>query len=244
MRVCVCARLCTERADLRPAVGTVPHRSPFSRSLQALADYASENLEAMNPPLFLRFLNLLMNDAIFLLDEAIQVGLTARAVGITQATVLAPLTTAGCDTHHLSLERYQLALLRSCPTNLCGRYLQETVPGWCGRCPGRRGEGRGAVGSGALHARHSLPSLRSREAGQDEEEQRGLFFFFFQIQRGAPWGSCEAICLLLIWTQPGFKQPLRVLIIKSPWPFRRCFILTKAFCLQAVLLWVYKASAR
>lgn len=40
---------------------------------QHLANYASENLEAMNPPLFLRFLNLLMNDAIFLLDEAIQV---------------------------------------------------------------------------------------------------------------------------------------------------------------------------
>lgn len=37
-----------------------------------MADYASKNLEAMNPPLFLRFLNLLMNDAIFLLDEAIQ----------------------------------------------------------------------------------------------------------------------------------------------------------------------------
>lgn len=33
----------------------------------------------MNPPLFLRFLNLLMNDAIFLLDEAIQVGLSARS---------------------------------------------------------------------------------------------------------------------------------------------------------------------
>lgn len=32
----------------------------------------------MNPPLFLRFLNLLMNDAIFLLDEAIQVGLRVR----------------------------------------------------------------------------------------------------------------------------------------------------------------------
>jgi hypothetical protein len=42
-------------------------------SLQSLAVYASENLEAMNPPLFLRYLNLLMNDAIFLLDEAIQV---------------------------------------------------------------------------------------------------------------------------------------------------------------------------
>lgn len=40
---------------------------------QHLAQHASENLEAMNPPLFLRFLNLLMNDAIFLLDEAIQV---------------------------------------------------------------------------------------------------------------------------------------------------------------------------
>lgn len=44
-------------------------------SLQHLAHYASENLEAMNPPLFLRFLNLLMNDAVFLLDEAIQVRL-------------------------------------------------------------------------------------------------------------------------------------------------------------------------
>lgn len=40
---------------------------------QRLAIYASENLEAMIPPLFLRFLNLLMNDAIYLLDEAIQV---------------------------------------------------------------------------------------------------------------------------------------------------------------------------
>ncbi|XP_077695811.1 ubiquitin conjugation factor E4 A isoform X3 [Eretmochelys imbricata] len=44
----------------------------YRQSIKGLADYASENLEAMNPPLFLRFLNLLMNDAIFLLDEAIQ----------------------------------------------------------------------------------------------------------------------------------------------------------------------------
>ncbi|XP_062995682.1 ubiquitin conjugation factor E4 A [Elgaria multicarinata webbii] len=44
----------------------------YRESIKALAVYASENLEAMNPPLFLRFLNLLMNDAIFLLDEAIQ----------------------------------------------------------------------------------------------------------------------------------------------------------------------------
>uniref|UniRef100_A0A4W4F4J1 Ubiquitin conjugation factor E4 A n=1 Tax=Electrophorus electricus TaxID=8005 RepID=A0A4W4F4J1_ELEEL len=44
----------------------------YRESIKHLADYASEHLEAMNPPLFLRFLNLLMNDAVFLLDEAIQ----------------------------------------------------------------------------------------------------------------------------------------------------------------------------
>ncbi|XP_048369077.1 ubiquitin conjugation factor E4 A isoform X1 [Sphaerodactylus townsendi] len=44
----------------------------YRESIKALADYALENLEAMAPPLFLRFINLLMNDAIFLLDEAIQ----------------------------------------------------------------------------------------------------------------------------------------------------------------------------
>uniref|UniRef100_UPI00398F3CD8 ubiquitin conjugation factor E4 A n=1 Tax=Pristiophorus japonicus TaxID=55135 RepID=UPI00398F3CD8 len=44
----------------------------YRQSIKKLADYACDNLEAMNPPLFLRFLNLLINDAIFLLDEAIQ----------------------------------------------------------------------------------------------------------------------------------------------------------------------------
>lgn len=36
-----------------------------------LAVDAEENMEAVNPPLFLRFINILMNDAIFLLDEAL-----------------------------------------------------------------------------------------------------------------------------------------------------------------------------
>lgn len=36
-----------------------------------LAAEAEANMEAVNPPLFLRFLNLLMNDAVFLLDEAL-----------------------------------------------------------------------------------------------------------------------------------------------------------------------------
>lgn len=37
----------------------------------ALAIDAENNMEAVNPPLFLRFVNLLMNDAVFLLDEAL-----------------------------------------------------------------------------------------------------------------------------------------------------------------------------
>ncbi|XP_023710863.1 ubiquitin conjugation factor E4 A isoform X2 [Cryptotermes secundus] len=38
---------------------------------QNLATEAEANMEAVTPPLFLRFLNLLMNDAVFLLDEAL-----------------------------------------------------------------------------------------------------------------------------------------------------------------------------
>ncbi|CAH2096167.1 unnamed protein product [Euphydryas editha] len=43
------------------------HRDAFTR----LAREAEANMEAVHPPLFLRFVNLLMNDAIFLLDEAL-----------------------------------------------------------------------------------------------------------------------------------------------------------------------------
>lgn len=43
------------------------HRSVFTR----LAKEAEANMEAVRPPLFLRFVNLLMNDAIFLLDESL-----------------------------------------------------------------------------------------------------------------------------------------------------------------------------
>lgn len=82
MYVCVQLHVCA---------GAALELQPFSRSPQALADYASENLEAMNPPLFLRFLNLLMNDAIFLLDEAIQVGLSCRChVGNHSACLKTP----------------------------------------------------------------------------------------------------------------------------------------------------------
>ncbi|XP_059616667.1 ubiquitin conjugation factor E4 A [Phlebotomus argentipes] len=38
---------------------------------KALAIEAEKNIEAVNPPLFLRFINLLINDAIFLLDESL-----------------------------------------------------------------------------------------------------------------------------------------------------------------------------
>lgn len=96
------------------------------------------------------------------------------------------------------------------------------------------------VGSGDPRAGCLFPSLRSLETGQNKEEQTG----FSQIEHEVCWGSCEEICPLLIWTQPSFKQLLQVLIFKPPWPLHGCFILTKAFCLQAVLLWVYKESAR
>ncbi|KAL6256533.1 hypothetical protein P5V15_012646 [Pogonomyrmex californicus] len=43
------------------------HRNIFI----ALAQEAENNMEAVQPPLFLRFINLLMNDAVFLLDEAL-----------------------------------------------------------------------------------------------------------------------------------------------------------------------------
>jgi len=38
---------------------------------RALAAEAEANMEAVTPPLFLRFVNLLMNDAVFLLDDAL-----------------------------------------------------------------------------------------------------------------------------------------------------------------------------
>ncbi|EFN84625.1 ubiquitin conjugation factor E4 A [Harpegnathos saltator] len=43
------------------------HRNNFI----VLAQEAEDNMEAVQPPLFLRFINLLMNDAVFLLDEAL-----------------------------------------------------------------------------------------------------------------------------------------------------------------------------
>ncbi|XP_069080842.1 ubiquitin conjugation factor E4 A isoform X3 [Pleurodeles waltl] len=60
------------RRPMYPILKYMWGQESYRRSIKQLANYASENLEAMNPPLFLRFLNLLMNDAIFLLDEAIQ----------------------------------------------------------------------------------------------------------------------------------------------------------------------------
>lgn len=38
---------------------------------RSLAKNAEHSMEDASPPLFLRFINLLMNDAVFLLDEAL-----------------------------------------------------------------------------------------------------------------------------------------------------------------------------
>ncbi|XP_066250043.1 ubiquitin conjugation factor E4 A [Euwallacea similis] len=45
--------------------------SEHSDRFRALAEDAEANMEAVRPPLFLRFINLLINDAIFLLDESL-----------------------------------------------------------------------------------------------------------------------------------------------------------------------------
>ena len=42
-------------------------------TLQKLAVYSEQHIEDADAPLFLRFINLLINDAIFLLDEALDV---------------------------------------------------------------------------------------------------------------------------------------------------------------------------
>ncbi|KAG7282498.1 hypothetical protein CRUP_020213 [Coryphaenoides rupestris] len=60
------------RRPMYPILKYMWGKDSYRESIKCLADYASVNLEAMNPPLFLRYLNLLMNDAVFLLDEAIQ----------------------------------------------------------------------------------------------------------------------------------------------------------------------------
>ena len=41
--------------------------------VQELADDALVHIDDTSPPVFLRFVNLLINDAIYLLDEALQV---------------------------------------------------------------------------------------------------------------------------------------------------------------------------
>merc|ERR1712179_866658 len=43
----------------------------FKEKLNQLAQQAERDIESEHPPLFLRFLNLLINDAIFLLDEGL-----------------------------------------------------------------------------------------------------------------------------------------------------------------------------
>jgi ubiquitin conjugation factor E4 A len=46
-------------------------KAEHRKRMKEMADFAQNNMEAISPPLFLRFINLLMNDAIFLLDEAL-----------------------------------------------------------------------------------------------------------------------------------------------------------------------------
>ncbi|RZC37889.1 ubiquitin conjugation factor E4 A [Asbolus verrucosus] len=46
-------------------------KDEYKTHFKMLAENAEKNMEAVTPPLFLRFINLLMNDAVYLLDEAL-----------------------------------------------------------------------------------------------------------------------------------------------------------------------------
>ena len=50
----------------------------YKKTIQKLAETAVENIEAASVPVFIRFINLLLNDSIFLLDEAMQFILQIR----------------------------------------------------------------------------------------------------------------------------------------------------------------------
>ena len=51
--------------------------------VQALAAYAEQHIDDTEAPVFLRFINLLINDAIFLLDEALSVSVVHLSVFLT-----------------------------------------------------------------------------------------------------------------------------------------------------------------
>lgn len=61
---------------------TEEHRDSITR----LAKEAEANMEAVHPPIFLRFVNLLINDAIYLLDEALGNMAQIRTMQIAQET--------------------------------------------------------------------------------------------------------------------------------------------------------------
>ncbi|XP_078726184.1 ubiquitin conjugation factor E4 A isoform X2 [Lampetra fluviatilis] len=60
------------RRPMYPILRYMWGQDDYRASIKDLANQALQNIDATNAPLFLRFLNLLLNDAIFLLDEAIQ----------------------------------------------------------------------------------------------------------------------------------------------------------------------------
>ena len=68
MTLCLSPCLSTTLSTLSPVGPQIPcHRA----ALRGLSAAAVANMESPQPPLFLRFVNLLINDAIFLLDEGL-----------------------------------------------------------------------------------------------------------------------------------------------------------------------------
>ncbi|KAK3863322.1 hypothetical protein Pcinc_030892 [Petrolisthes cinctipes] len=95
------------------------------QGFQELAGMALKNMEAASPPLFLRFINLLINDAIYLLDEGLEYLKKLREIEqqreSSEWTNLTPLERSERERNHqsmTSLARYH---------NLLGSHTMQTL---------------------------------------------------------------------------------------------------------------------
>ncbi|XP_077284887.1 ubiquitination factor E4A [Arctopsyche grandis] len=96
------------------------HRNIFKR----LSEEAEASMEAVTPPIFLRFVNLLMNDAVFLLDEALNNMAQIRTMQSTSDDAVARLSIQEREEHYNNL-RYTGMIARF--DNILGKHTIRTL---------------------------------------------------------------------------------------------------------------------
>jgi len=82
---------------------------------QKLAVEAEVNIENTDPPLFLRFINLLVNDAIFLLDEALDVSSFTFLTLCSKLRLESEILTFKMS-HCMSRSKFPVKFLHKCKT--------------------------------------------------------------------------------------------------------------------------------